>query len=100
LTYQSSWSLGRGRVVGPDLTSVLVLVGIGRRAVGIVDEWWCGRASSIGGGMAVDIVGGWLGSTLRPWALDPPLGSNLRPWALACAVCVNIDSPGVHRINQ
>jgi hypothetical protein len=62
-----------------------VLVGIGRRAVGVVDEWWCGRASSISGGVAVDIIGGWLGSTLRPWALDPPLGSSLRRWPLACA---------------
>jgi len=42
LRYEEPSSLDRGRVVGPDLSSVLVLVGVGRRAVGIVDGWWCG----------------------------------------------------------
>ena len=74
LRYKEPSSLDRGRVVGPDLSLVLVLVGVGRRAVGVVDGWWCGRTSSIGGGVAVDIVSGWLGSTLRPWALASAVG--------------------------
>jgi hypothetical protein len=39
--YESSLSLDRGRVVGPDLSSVRVVVGAGRRVVGVVDGWWC-----------------------------------------------------------
>ena len=74
LRYEEPSSLDRGRVIGPDLSSVLILVGVGRRAVGVVDVWWCGRTSSIGGGVAVDIIGGWLGSTLHPWALASAVG--------------------------
>jgi hypothetical protein len=74
LRYESSSSLDRGRVIGLNLSSVLLLVGVGRRAVGVIDGWWCGRVSLMGGGVVVDIVGGWLGSTLRPWALASAVG--------------------------
>ena len=53
LRYEEPSSLDRGRVIGPDLSSVLMLVGVGRRVVGVVDGWWCGQTSSIGGGVAV-----------------------------------------------
>jgi len=74
LRYKEPLLLDRGRVIGPNLSSVLVLVGVGHRAVGVIDGWWCRQTSSIGGGVAVEIVGGWLGSTLHPWALASAVG--------------------------
>jgi len=65
----------RLRYKGPSsLDHSHVVVGVGHRVVGIVNGWWCRQMSSIGGGVAVDIVGGWLGSTLCPWALASAVG--------------------------
>jgi hypothetical protein len=66
---KSSSSLNRDHVVGPDLSSVRVVVGAGRSTVGVVDGWWFREALYIGGGVSVGVVldglnVGWRGGQL------------------------------------